>query len=111
MVLGRIISYSYVLRFDDMKISSADKVTLLSVTTDNKLTLKNYIDELRREAPYTFHALRRIRSFLSKQKPRLLVNAFINFQFLYTSLISIFDSKISINKIQVVYHAHDKSYE
>ena len=111
MVLGRVISYSYVLRFDDMKISSADKVTLLSVTTDNKLTLKNYIDELRREAPYTFHALGRIRSFLSKEKARLLANAFINFQFLYTSLISIFDSKISINKIQVVYHAHDKAYE
>ena len=62
IVLGRSISYSYVLRFDGMTISSAEEVTLLGVTVDNKLTLKNHIDELWREAPYTFHSLCRIRS-------------------------------------------------
>ena len=50
---------------------------------------------------------------------QLLSNAFINFQFLYTSLIWMFASKISINKIckihfrtfQIGDHAHDKLYE
>ena len=79
MVLGRIKFYSYVLRFDGMKISSADEVTLLGVTTDNKLTLKNHIDELCRKAPYTFHALRRIRSFFIKGESQVACECFYKF--------------------------------
>lgn len=49
----------------------------------------------------------------------LLANAFINCQFLYIALIWMFVSKSLINKIckfhfrglQIVYNAHDKSYE
>ena len=66
-----------------------------------------------------FHAQRRIRPFLSKEKARLLANAFINCQFLYAPLIWIFASKRSVNEIckihfmtlQIVHNIHDKSYE
>ena len=88
MVLGKSISDSYILNFDG------------------------------RKASYKLHALRRMRHYLSK-KATLLENAFVNCQFLYAPLIRMFARKSSINKIykihfrilQVVYYAHDKSYE
>ena len=120
MVLGRSISDSYVLHIDDMEITSTDVVALLDVSVDSKLTFKNHIDELCRKAWSKRHALRRIRLFLSKEKLRLLANAFINYQFLYATLIWMFAGKSSINKIckihfrrklQVVRNVHGKSYE
>ena len=48
---------------------------------------------------YKLYALRRIRPFLSKEKARLLANAFIDCQFLYAPLIWMFSSKSSVNKI------------
>ena len=61
-----------------MEITSTDEVTLLGVSNDNKLTFKNHIDELFRKGSYKAHVLRLIRPFLSKEKARLLANAFIN---------------------------------
>ena len=78
MLLGRSISDSYVLNIFGMEITPTDEVTLLGVSNDNKLTFKNHIDELCRKASYKPHALRLIRPFLSKEKARLLANAFIN---------------------------------
>ena len=75
MILGKGTSDSYVLNIDGMVITSTDEVTLLGVSIDNKLTFKNHIDELCRKAPYKFHALRRIRPFISKENTRLLANA------------------------------------
>ena len=49
-----------------------DKVTLLGVSIDNKLTIKNHIDELCRKASYKLYAMRRIRPFLLKEKPGYL---------------------------------------
>ena len=117
MVLGKSISDSYVLNIDGIEITSTDEVTLLGVSIDNKLTFKNHIDELCRKAPYKFHALRRIRPFISKENTRLLANAFIYCQFLNVPLIWMFASKRSINKIckihfrtlQIVYNVHEKS--
>ena len=62
-----------------MEITSTNEVTLLGVSVDNKLTFKNHIDELCRKASYKQHALRRVIPFLSKEKAKLLGNAFINF--------------------------------
>ena len=76
MVLGRSISDLYVINIDCIEITSTDEVTLLDVSIDNKLTLKNHVDELCRKT-YKLHSLRHIRPFLSKEKARLLANAFI----------------------------------
>ena len=67
MVLGRSISDSYVLNIDVMKITSTNKVTLIGVSIDNKLTFKNHIDEVCRRTSYKIYALRRKRPFLSKE--------------------------------------------
>ena len=81
MVLGRSISDSFVSNISSMKIISTDKVTLLRISIGNKLMFKDHIDELCRKASYRLHALRRVRPFLSKEKARLLENAFINVSF------------------------------
>ena len=59
------------------------------------------------------------KTFLSKEKARLLENAFINCQFIYAPLIWMFAinsliheiCKIHFRTLQTVHNAHDKSYE
>ena len=81
MVLERsLLSYFYVLNIDGMKTTSTDEVTLLDVSIDNKLTFKNHNDELYKRVSNKFHAL--FVYFLTKEKCRLLANAFINYRFL-----------------------------
>ena len=81
MVLERsLLSYFYVLNIDGMKTTSTDEVTLLDVSIDNKLTFKNHNDELYKRVSNKFQAL--FVYFLTKEKCRLLANAFINYRFL-----------------------------
>ena len=61
MILERSLSYFYALNIDGMKTPSTDKVILLGVSIDNKLTFRNYNDELYRRVSYKFHALFPIR--------------------------------------------------
>ena len=64
MILERsLLSYFYALNIDGMKTPSTDKVILLGVSIDNKLTFRNHNDELYRRVSYKFHALFRIRIF------------------------------------------------
>ena len=50
---------------------------------EKNLTFKNHIDNLVRKTQYKFHALRRIRKFLTIEKSNILGNAFIDSQFNY----------------------------
>ena len=50
-----------------MNITSTDKVALLGVTIDKKLTFRSHIDELCRKASNKLHILRRIRPFYQKK--------------------------------------------
>ena len=76
MVLGKIISDSYILNTDGMKLLSTNEVTLFGVTIDNKLTLKNNIDELCRKVSYKPHALRVIRPFSIERKSQVTWECF-----------------------------------
>ena len=66
---------------------------------------------------YKLHALCRIKKYLTIEKAKLLVNAFINSQFNYAPLIWVFANKSSIDKIlkrhertlQTVYDVYDES--
>ena len=93
-----------------MKFTSTDEVTLHGVSIGNKLTFKNHIDESCRKASYKLHALRLIRPFWSKEKARLLANAFINCQFLYAPLIWMFASKIQLTKSAKFISGHSKLF-
>ena len=119
MVLGANKNECFNLNVAGKVILSSSEVKLLGITIDYELKFKKHINELYRKASYKFHALQRIRRYLSVDKTRLLANAFIDSQFNYAPLIWMFAGKTLINKIckihhrtlQVVYDDFDKLYD
>ena len=89
-VLGTKEDDFFVLNIGKNKIESSNEVTLLGVKIEKQLKFKSHIEELCRKAAYRLHALLRIRKYLTVEKAKLLVNASINSQFTYTSLIRMF---------------------
>ena len=118
MVPGTKQADSFVLNIGKNKIESSTEVTLVGVKIDKQLKFKSHIEELCRKAAYKLHALRRIRTYLTVEKAKLLANAFNNSQFTYVPLIWIFAGKSSIAKmckihfwtLQIVYNNYDQSY-
>ena len=94
MVLGTQEDDSFVLNRDKNKTESSTEVKI-----DKKLKFKSHIEELCRKAAYKLHVLRRIRTYLTVEKIKLLANACINNQFTYAPLIWMFAGKSSIAKI------------
>ena len=99
-------------------IPCSNEVKLLGTTIDNKLKFKKHIEDLCKKASYKLHTLRRIREYLTVEKPRILDNTFIDNQFNYAPLIWMFAGKTLSNKIckihqrtlRVVYNEYNKSY-
>ena len=80
MVLGNKDERSFNIHINNVQIKNSNKVTLLGIIIDKNLTFKKHISELCRRASYKLHTLRRIRKYLTVEKAKLLVNAFINSQ-------------------------------
>ena len=93
-------------------------VVLLDFKIGNRLTFKDHINILSRRASFKLHALKRIRKYLTNNKAKLLYIAFINNQFIYTSIIWMLWHKqdyLKIEKMQykalkVVYNSNE-SYD
>ena len=68
------------------------------------LNFKKHIENFCRTAQHKFHALRRIRKYLTLAKAKLLGNAFINSQFIYAPLIWIFCHKATYLKMEKNHH-------
>ena len=86
-----------------IKAEESQKVVLLGLGIDNRLTFKDHVDMFCRTANYKLHALRRIRRYLTLEKTKLLHNVFINNQFNYASVIWMFCRKkdyLKLEKIQ-----------
>ena len=81
-----------------------NELKLLRITIDNELKFRKHIEELCRKPTYKLHALRRISRYLTVEKARILVNAFMDSQFNYAPLIWMFAGKTLINKIFKIYH-------
>ena len=119
MILGDKQNTPFVLNINGKEINNSRKIERLGIVIDNQLKFKKHIENLCKKASFKLHALRRIRTFLTVKKARILVNTFINSQFNYAPLIWLFSSKIAINKIlkilyrtlQVLYSEYYKSYE
>ena len=88
MILGKKKQNSVKLIINTTEIEETRKVVLLGIPIDNLLIFNEHIDNLCCTANYKLHALRRIRKYLSLEKPKLLSNAFINSQFNYAQLSS-----------------------
>ena len=97
MILGKTPRQPIILNINQIKVDESQKVVLLGLTIDNRLTFKDHVDMLCSTANYKLHALRRIRKYLTLEKTKLLYNAFINSQFNYASVICIFCGKINLN--------------
>ena len=89
---------------NSITVKENNEVILLGITIDNKLVFKNHIENLCRTAQYKFHALTRIRKYLTLDKAILLGNTFINSQFNFASLIWMFYRKTLYHKIEKIHH-------
>ena len=93
-----------------IKAEESQKVVLLGLGIDNRLTFKDHVDMFCRTANYKLHALRRIRRYLTLEKTKLLYNVFINNQFNYASVIWMFCRKKDYLKIEKIQYKALKSY-
>ena len=87
-------------------IESNEHQKLLGVLIDNKLTFDKHINNLCAKASQKLNALCRVSSFMSTNKKRLVLKAFIGSQFSYCPLIWMNHSRTLNNKINRI---HERS--
>ena len=94
-------------------------VKLLGIAIHNKLSLDNHISKLCKKASFKLHALSRVSSYLSTDKLRVILKAFIESQFGYCPLICMFHSRalnhhingIHKRALQSVYESPNLTFE
>ena len=99
--------------------SLSTKETLLGILTDSELSFDQHVSFVCSKASKKLHALGRIATFMSFEKCRTLMKAFIESQFNYCPLIWMFHSRIMNNKInriheralRLVYSDHVSSFD
>ena len=69
---------------------------------EKNLTFKKHMDNLVRNVQYKLRALQRIRKYFTREKAKILGNAFIDSQFLYAPLIWMFRGKTFCSKIEKI---------
>ena len=92
-------------KIGEHKIWEESKVKLLGVIIDNKLNFEEHVNSLCNKANKKLTALIRLVKFLSFEKKRNLLKAFIESQFKYCPLIWMFHSRNLNNKIN---HLHER---
>ena len=80
-------------------IECSNSVKLLGVTIDNKLNFDEHVTKLCKKASQKIHALARISHFMSQEKLRVIMKAFIESQFGYCPLVWMFYSRTLNNRI------------
>ena len=83
----------------DQVINSSSSVNLQGMLIDKKISFSEHVLKLCKKGNQKLHALARIAKYLSKQTLKTLMNAFIQSQFKYCSLIWMFHSRTLNNKI------------
>ena len=103
----------------DVSINTSTKETFLGILIDSELSFDQHISSVCRKASKKVHALGRIATFMSFNKHRTLMKAFIESQFNYCPLIWMFHSRTMNNKINrihkralwLVYSDHLSSFD
>ena len=80
-------------------IKCKKSIKLLGINIDNKLCFNEHISKICKKVSLKLHALSRISHFLSTEKLRAVMKAFIESQFEYCPLIWMFHSRTLNNKI------------
>ena len=101
------------------KLNSGNSVTLLGVEIDKELNFSKHVSKLCKKGNQKLHALARVAKYFDKAKLRMIMNAFIQSQFNYCSLVWMFHSRTLNNKInrlqeralRVVYNNVSHTYQ
>ena len=80
-------------------INCQNSVKLLGINIDNKLDFNEHVSNICKKVSIKLHALARISHFLSTDKLKLVMKAFIESQFGYCPLIWMFHSRTLNNRI------------
>ena len=80
-------------------IDSSETVKLLGVLIDKQHNFKEHVSTLCKKGNQKLHALARISRYLSKDKLRILMKAFIESQFNYCPLVWMFHNRTINNRI------------
>ena len=88
---------------DGISIAASPHEKLLGVTIDSELKFENHITEICHKVSKKINALCRISSFMSLERRRTLMKAFIESRFNYCPLIWMFHSRTLNNKINRIH--------
>ena len=80
-------------------IINSQSVKLLGITIDNSLKFNEHVSGLCKKVNLKLHSLARIANFMSTDKLRMIMKAFIESQFGYCPLVWMFHSRALNNKI------------
>ena len=100
-------------------IECSESVKLLGVSIDNRLNFNEHVSNLCKKVSTKLHALAGISKYISQEKLRLLMKAFIESQFSYCPLVWMFHSRTLNNRInrlherglRIVYNDHNLSFD
>ena len=101
------------------KIECSQSVKLLGVQIDNKLNFNEHVSKMCKKVSTKLHALARVSPFMSTNKLRILMKAFIESQFGYCPLIWMFHNRTANNRInrlqeralRIVYKDFNSSFQ
>ena len=105
------------LTIDNQTIKSVPSVELLGIHLDDKLNFNLHISNICRSAANQLNALIRLKSYLSFNAKRVLINSYIISNFNYCPLVWIFSTAKSLNKslqkraLRFLYNDYSISYE
>ena len=91
----------------DASIKTSTKETLLGILIDSELSFDQHISSIYSKASKKLYALGRIATFMSSNKRRTLMKAFIESQFNYYPLTWKFHSRTTNNKINRI---HERAF-
>ena len=80
-------------------IKASKSVKLLGITIDNKLNFNEHVSKLCKKTSQKLHALARISNYMSTEKLKLIMKAFIESQFGYCPLVWMHHSRSLNNQI------------
>ena len=87
-------------------VSSEQKVKLLGINLESRLNFDYHMNALLNKANKKYDSLARVCNYMSTNKRRLLMKAFITYQFLYCPLVWMFHSRTMNNRINAL---HEKA--
>ena len=79
-----------------MQINIEGNVKLLGITADNKLSFEPHLSKIYEKVSQKLNAFARIPTYISQEKLKMIMRAFLTSQFSYCSLLWMCDSSILI---------------